>query len=325
MIYKILNKVINFINVCTQKFGDRILQYSIKTQIRRYKRYENVFFIIGIKGSLHIIRICLRFIPHTENIVLILNGMEEYEVEYARKNFNVAGFVIIPKQLKHGEIMDYLFSNMITNFGILDYDCFILDKNYFEKLKKIKENSMGNALFMYHNPVLDVDVPLTHAMSFNTYLIKKLIQEYDIKCSHKQYHKLSDKIKKKLLEIGIDENHLTEDFKDYLDTMRVLFSIGIAEGYPFNWIDRNVVNDVEKNVVFHPGGVSNPTVIHNRWRMRGSYFWQTALANNPDKSLRDYYTRMFGVLPPLDDLEKTMRNDGYTGPWFFNSVKQILS
>lgn len=322
---RITNKTLSLTNQCRTLVHNQLIQHSIDNQFRPLSSRENLLFIIGLKGSLHIIQICLRYVPKTENVVLILNGMEPFEIEYARKNLKVVRIVIVKELLKHGEIMDYLFSNMKTNFGILDYDCFILDPTYFQKIKQIKDNSMGNVLFMYHNPVLGLEVPSTHFMYFNTPLTRKIIKEYEIRCSVKHYKLLSDKIKQKMREIGIDEIHLTEDFKDYLDTMRVLFSVGIAEGYPFHWIDRNVDNDADKNVVFHPGGVSDPRILHNRWRLRGSYFWQSALEKNPDKLLREYYSNIFGPLPSVLYLKEQMIIEGHTGPGFFNSVEKILT
>lgn len=322
---RITNKTLSLTNQCRSLVHNQLIQLSIDNQIRPLRSRENLLFIIGLKGSLHLIQIFLRYVPKSENVVLILNGMDPFEIEYARKNLKVARIVIVKEQLKHGEMMDYLFSNMKTNFSILDYDCFILDPTYFQKIKQIKENSMGNVLFMYHNPVLDLEVPSTHFMYFNTPLTRKIIKEYKIRCSIKEYKHLSDKIKQKMREIGIDENHLTEDFKDYLDTMRVLFSIGIAEGYPFHWIDRNVDNDAEKNVAFHPGGVSDPRILHNRWRMRGSYLWQSVLAKNPDNSLREYYLKLFEPLPSLSYVKEQLIIEGHTGPGFFNSVEKILT
>lgn len=322
---RLINKLKSIEDKLQTLLRNRASKIFINSQLNQLSRHNNLLFIIGLKGSLHIIQICLRYVPKTENVVLILNGMDPFEIEYVRKNLKVARIVVVKEQLKHGEIMDYLFSNMKTNFGILDYDCFIIDPTYFQKIKQIKDNSMGNVLFMYHNPVLGLEVPLTHFMYFNTPLTRKIIKEYEIRCSIKYYKLLSDKIKQKMREIGIDENHLTEDFKDYLDTMRVLFSVGIAEGYPFHWIDRNVDNDADKNVVFHPGGVSDPRILHNRWRLRGSYFWQSALEKNPDKLLREYYSNIFGPLPSVLYLKEQMIIEGHTGPGFFNSVEKILT
>lgn len=322
---RIINKIISLTHQFRSLAHNQLIRRSIDNQFRPLRSRENLLFIIGLKGSLHIIQICLSYVPKTENVVLILNGMDPFEIEYVRRNLNVPRIVIVKEQLKHGQIMDYLFSNTKANFGILDYDCFILDPTYFQKIKQINNNSMGNVLFMYHNPVLDLDVPLTHFMYFNAPLTRKIIKEYKIRCSIKDYTLLSDKIKQKMREIGIDESHLTEDFKDYLDTMRVLFSVGIAEGYPFNWIDRNVENDADKNVVFHPGGVSDPRILHNRWRMRGSYLWQSALVKNPDNSLREYYIKLFEPLPPLSYVKEQLIIEGHTGPGFFNSVEKILT
>ena len=304
---------------------NRLQSAIINFQLHPLRNRENLFYIIGLKGSLHLIQVCLRYIPKTEDVVLILNGMDAYEIDYARKNLNVTRIVIIKEQLKHGEIMDHLFSNMKKNFGILDYDCFVMDGTYFEKIKQVEENSLGNVLFMYHNPVLNLEAPQTHFMYFNAPLARQIIKEYKIKCSSKRYKPLSNKIKNKMREIGIDENNFLEDFKDYLDTMRVLFSIGIAEGFPFNWIDRDIDNNANKNTVFHPGGVSDPRILHNRFRMRGSYFWQSALAMNPDQSLRNYYLQLFGNLPSLSYLKEQLLLEGHTGPAFFDSVERILS
>ncbi len=299
---------------------------GLRKQISNYNKIKDPFFVIGVQGCLHLLDLFLRFVPEDENIILFSSGMDEWELNWAKENLKIKGIVSISTQIKHGNILDYLFTYRKSNFGIMDYDLYIAQPDYFKRLRKIQSSSLGTALFKYDDPNLGLAIPQTHAMFFNTSLVRKLRREYGVKCKNSNYENLSPKIRRSLLQIGVDGTHYPEEkfFKNYFDTTRVLSLLGIANGYYFDFLNTASENDIEKSGVFHVGGVSDPRVTKNRWRVRGSYFWQLVLMNQKDLELRDYYSRLFGVLAPIDELRELLEQDGFTSSSFFTSVDSLI-
>jgi hypothetical protein len=316
----------NGIRMINKKYDEIMLLFAFIGQIRRLEKIVNPIFIIGIKGSLHIIDLCLKFIPNRVNVILILAGMDEWEIDWAKKHLCVSGYIVLDKQLKHGAILDLLFKCRKSNFGIMDYDLFISNPIYFDLMRSINSNSIGNVLFMYEDPNLHVKIPQTFFMFFNALMVRSIMQRFDVSCSVAKYEELSQRVKSKLQSINFDGRNMPEgNFgKDYFDTFRLISLLGLADGYEFNWVNDSIESGLNESGVFHVSGISNPAEVKNRWRRRGSFFWQRSLALHPDLNLRTHYQQLFPNLPTVHDLEQLLRNDGYTGSWYFDSVNELL-
>jgi hypothetical protein len=306
------------------RFKRNFQDYQVIKQIQRVNEVSKPFFVICIPGSLHLVQLFLRFFPKDENVILVLNGLSEPETNWAHGHFSAQRIVTIPELLNHGKVMDLLFGGMDRPFGILDYDLFITNHQLLKQLKNISQDSMGNVLYITKNQTLQLNFPQTFAMFFNTPAVKPIIQKFKLSCQNTRYPKLSSKIQQALSRIGIDATHLPEENKEYFDSTRVLSAVGLSEGYCFLQVDPEIGNSVPDQGVFHVNGVSDPKNISNRWRARGSYFWQTVLNNCSDEFLIDLYQKQYPTLPNFDHITQLLSNDGYTGDWFFNSVRFLL-
>jgi len=293
---------------------------NIEYQLKKYVHINNPIFIILIPGSLHIIDLCLHYIPKSEKIILILNGMNDWEERWARENLHVSGIITIKSLLDHPVVLDILFKIFNRPFGIMDYDSFIIDKAAFGWFKCIKKNSLGNVFFHQRIDKLRINLPHTHAMFFNTIEIKKIMRKHKVNCRRIEYEFLSRRIKNRLSRIGINFNCLPEE--DYnFDTMKLIILLGITEGKEFITLDTS-----DQPVALHIGCVSNnPKKMDSRWSRRASYFWQRALLANDDLFLKSSYQRIYIDLPSLAVLKENLENDGYTSPSFFAKVEKILA
>jgi len=77
-------------------------------------------------------------------------------------------------------------------------------------------------------------------MFLNTPVINEIRKKYKADSNLTHYDSLTNEIKQKLLSIGIDAAHQPEDFKDYIDTAKLWISLGLAEGYLINFIERRI-------------------------------------------------------------------------------------
>lgn len=316
-------------NYTLKKFAYKIRFFSFqrraKKEIRRFQHIKDPFFVICIPGSLHLVDVFLRYFPKNENLILILNGLTKEENLWAKQNFSDRSYVILPKLVHHGVVLDLLLRALKQPFGILDYDLFIKDHTYFDQLKNVQPDTLGNSLFITRNQTLGFQLPQTFAMFFNTPLVRQLIHKYHVSCEAINYSKLSRKIRLQLSKIGIDATHLPEETKKNFDSTRVLTALGLSEGYGFMCNDPDLKNSIIEKGIFHVNGVSDPYNISNRWRMRGSYFWQTGLNRCTDNDLKTLYEDRYPDLPSIETLRSKLISDGYTGDWYFDSVEYILN
>lgn len=285
---------------------------------------NNPYFIVGISGSLHVIELCLRFVPRDIDIVLVANGLDPWELDWARNHFKVKETIVVDRMLNHGDVLDILFEKYPRPFGILDYDCFVLDPTYFYKMQVIDSRSLANGLFDHMNEKLKLEFPETFMLFFNTNSIHKIQQVYQVTSAHYNYFCLSPTVKRRLKTIGIDQAHHPEAYKDYFDTLRLIFSLGYADGYRCNFLERYTTISNPAYKVFHVGGISCPGMPKTKWGTRGVYLWRRLLEEHPDPELRERYWRRYGSFSARELLEINASLAEEIGGEYFDFVETAL-
>jgi len=281
------------------------------------------FFIISIPGSLCLVDLCLKFLPKEQDVVIVANGLEKTELNWIKENLETDEIIKIKWTVDHGAALDLLFDCYDKNFGIIDYDCFVLDASYLDEMKKIDINSMMNALFIYENRKLNLDIPKTYILFFNNEIIRKIKQKFKVNSRIIHYRKLTNQVKKKLLTLGIDQyNHI--DHKNYFDTLRVIYLLGLTEGYRCNYLLKYPAVSSVSQKVFHVGAGNNTEKINNAWNTRGTYLWRRALESCQHKELQDYYYIKYGMMKSWEIFEKVPKICEEIGNGFFEFVNQIV-
>jgi hypothetical protein len=270
-----------------------------RRQLPKLSGIVNPFFVVGLPGCLHVADLCFQCIPDGINSVLVSNGLENWEQQWAREHLKAQSTITLGPTVRHGAVLDLLFDHLSQPFGILDYDCFVFDPAFFHRLTPLAPRSLSNALFKYVNPVSGLEVPETFALFFNTPVIRLLRRRYRVSCDEARYSRLSARVRSRLAEIGIDEHHPPEANKRFFDTFRLLLCLGYADGYACSFVGESPAQPVQRRGVFHVGGVgggirSNCTATN--WELRGSYFWRRALEAHPDEALRRRYSGRYGDL-----------------------------
>lgn len=292
---------------------------KLKKDLVKYKKLEDPVFIILIPGSLHLADLCIRHLPKRQNIILLLNNLSEWEHEWAKSNLVCAGLIHIQCLLDHPVVLNVLFEVINIPFGVMDYDCYLTNKNGFQQFRSIEDNSLGNVVFSEWIDELGFYLPHTHAMFFNTPLLIEVMKKYDVDCRRIAYKDVSAEIKTILQTLGINEKCLPE--KDFnFDTLKLVILLAMTEGKEFSRIEHP-----ENPIAFHIGCASNPERFDNRWRKCASYFWQKALAANNDKSLELYYHNQFPYLPSIKYLKESIDQDCATKADFFWNVEKVLT
>jgi len=318
----------NFINKLYKIYSNTLTNMAIFDAKRNFpdlSNIENPIFIIGLPGSLCLVNLCIKFIPEHQKIVFVSNGLDEWENNWARNKLDVAEIINIKRKISHGSMLDLLFERYPRPFGILDYDCFVLDPSYFLEIQRLKKTTLVNALFVFENKILNLDIPETYFMFFNTPLINKIIEKFQVNSMLTKRDQLSTIVKNRLLSLGIDQSHYPEGHKNYYDTLRLLILLGITEGYKCNFIKRYPTIAKPYNDIFHVGGGHNTGDLTNTWRTRGTYLWRRSLevCNYPE--LQKYYWDRFGWVPSRDIIKQFPEVCKKIGSDFFSFLEEIIN
>lgn len=237
----------------------------------------------------------------------------------------VSKVVNIPRPLTHGTILDLLIFAVKDSFCTMDYDCFVLNETLWDNMFKIGDKYQCNVYFSDFNPDLNLDIPHTCFVTLNTQIYRHLINKYKIGCNQvKKFDQLPLRIKRKLLEVGVDENNLPEKRKDILDTLKALQMIGIAEQYPID--NKGHLSNTWKTGqdIFHVGGTSYwqyPIIVETQ---RGGYFWYRALELQPDEYLRNYYKSEFSVISTEKFLQRIAKTKESLEEEFITYCDEII-
>jgi len=251
-----------------------------KRKLKRLVQQEHTFFMIVMSGGLHVAKIAIEKFPSGFNLVVIGNAFVGDEVEWMAQNLPEYEFINIGARQYHHNILDILFSVWDRNFGIVDYDCFILDSQLISDCVKLGENDSVNAPYKAHkNPKCLFELPDTFLMYFNVLVLKGLIKKYGIGSQLYKWRALPPKVKIRLGSMGLSED-LLPDYKSYLDTTRALLVLGMSCGYQPRFIS-NYNNNEPRSV--HVGDIAKPNTHREIYGIRGSFFWRAALrvSNDP--------------------------------------------
>lgn len=309
------------------------IRYEIATHRTKFRAYanfpdlstiKNPYFIVGIPGCLHVVDLCLKYVPSDIEIVLVSNGLDRFECEWARANLRVSVIIHVDKLLAHGDILDLIFDKFQQPFGILDYDCFVFDSSYFSRLKKIGNNSLFSTLFLHKNQTLGLKYPQTFLMYFNTPLINMVKTEFRVTSKTYYTHNISPGIWKQLKTIGIDQQHFPEEYKDYFDTLRLLLSLGYSKGFTSDFIEEIAGNQQPNDRIFHVGGVSCMGIPKTKWGTRGVYLWRRILEASTDNALRERYWRKYGAMTASEFRKKNWIFSEKIGNEYFDFVEKII-
>lgn len=286
---------------------------------------DNPFFVIIMPGSLQILKKFMQYIPDAVNIVFIFNGLDNWEKNWVQSKYADLHSIVLETTLKHDTVIDLLIDRFRKPFGIIDSDCFVFDSRLFEEMQTISNRTMVNALFLYNNAQLNLDVPQTYFLYINPKPIAEIKARYHINSKPYKYEKLSKKIRKQISKIGIDSTHNPESFKPLFDTLRLIICLGLSDGYQVNYPRKYQSSLLPNQEIYHVGAVYCNDNIKRLTLFRGSYFWRLCLDKSHDPDLIDRYHRKYGSLTSQELLKSNLEFAEYSSTKnFVEFVEKII-
>jgi hypothetical protein len=143
---------------------------------------HNHFYIVVMPNTLHFLLPCLRLIPNTVNVLLILNGVDAWEEKYLRDH--CPGYSIFRlttfghSTLPHGSVVNLLIDHNDSNFGILDHDLYLFNPTILSRLQFEADEVAIGAL--KRGRKVGPEIPATHFLFFNIDLVKKIRKKYRV-------------------------------------------------------------------------------------------------------------------------------------------------
>lgn len=270
--------------------------YAAKQLKDLAKAVHNPFFVIVMPGSLHILKVFMQYAPDTVNFVLILNGVNQWEKTWLQSRYPGFRKITLNTTLSHGLVMDLLIDHFQKPFGMIDYDCFVFEPDYFVKAQVIEEKTILNAFFCLKNDEIDLEIPQTYLLFFNPPVISKIKKKYHVNSKLYKYSDLSRKVRKSLASLGIDSEHLPELSTNLFDTFRVVLLLSTIEGNKVKFINKFPTFSQPNTDIFHIGAVHSNNNIQHFSFFRGSYFWRRCLEKSGEPELIEHYQNRWGKL-----------------------------
>jgi len=238
-----------------KRFNDKVLSTTInKIVIRSFHQKQsanlgNHFYVIVMPNTLHYLIPCLRLLPEDLNVFLVFNGAKHWEQQLIKNEFNNRPsfkLLTLPgSSINHGEVLNLFFYANDKNFGIIDHDLYIFDSNIFKQLG-FENNQSMKAIFSGENQNTKMPYPHTFFLFFNTPVIKKIMDQYQIDA--RIYKKLPKNVESPLLKIGLSNRQFIKDYQNFFDTLHVILGLSYTQNLDVDYIDTNDV--------YHLGGTS---------------------------------------------------------------------
>jgi len=210
------------------------------------------FYLIVMPGVLHFLVPCLKLIPKKIPLFLLFNGTKEWEIQYLNKHFpDIPGLRLktLPAScLAHGDVITLLLKNNNKNFGILDHDLYLFDKEVFTNLE-FETDECLLAIYAEQSDKTGFIYPHTCFLFFNVSLISSLMSRYKIDAN--LYKKVPARLKDKLSGIGLTDGIYLKDYHNFFDTLNLILAMAFTEKLQVHYMDLKVPS---KTV--HVGGTS---------------------------------------------------------------------
>ena len=298
------------------------------TKLNKYKNqfpeFATPILLIAMPGCLCVLARCLDFIPQKKDVVIFCNGLEDWETNYIKEHFRFNFLVTHDNTpFQHSMVLDYVMDAYKKPFIALDYDCFVLEADLFDKMSIIDDDIMVNTVYALKNPDEGLVIPETFFMTVNSPLINMIKSKYKVTSDLIRYDNIPARLIREISKVSIDKDHPIEFFKkEYMDTGRLWMALGLKDGYKFNFIEQFSIK--ETNRCFHIGAGHMNDRFDSYWYIRGSYFWRKALECCHDEEIKKRYYQKYGTMTSAYIRENALPVPFPVENAFYEKVDEIL-
>lgn len=261
-------------------------------------RLQDPVVVVLVSGGLQIAALALGRVPATIPVILVLNGLDRWEVAWVRRNLVCAAAVEFRTIRRHGEVIDLLIDHLQGNFGILDYDCFVLNPAWWGRMTALGPTTAMQGCFPFRAAAGNLALPHTFFLYFHRAVVKGLKEKFGVGAGDLPWERIPAAVQERLATLGYGPGVVPEPDRDFFDTLRILMLLAETEGVPCRLVGDLPGDPIPNDEVFHVGGVSLRHVVFNLWLYRGAYFWRRSLQRFGDPGLAEHYRRRFGEIDP---------------------------
>lgn len=279
----------------------RVLRPFIARRSRRQRREAaaelgasaavNPVVVVLMTGGLHIARLSVSRIPVGRDLIIVSNALAPWEVRWARRHFPARHFLEFSHPWSHAALIDLLVEAFSSNFTLLDYDCFVLQPAWFERIDITDPDEVVRGCFPFPVPGTGIELGHTFLLQLNCRRLRELKARFGIGSEERTWEGLPAGARGAILKTGLGEGIYPESDKAYFDTLRAVVLAGLGEGLRCGLPGRFPPGPVTRAEVVHVGGVVPRASIFNLWLYRGAYFWRLALQACGDDELVGRYRR----------------------------------
>lgn len=216
------------------------------------------FYVIGMPGKIHFLEPCIDMIHDDINLFIILNGVTKNEKKsIAVKYPEIPLFELkslFNRPISHGEVINLLLEGNETNFGLIDHDLYIFNKDIFTRLD-FQEDEYIAGPFALHNKKADITFPATFFLFINTKIVKKIMARYRI--GAQIYSKIPSRLQPALKKMNLGYDNFLKNYLHYFDPFNLIFAMAAYEGY------KAKILKMQKEDMVHLGGKTTDDLLHH--------------------------------------------------------------
>ena len=210
------------------------------------------FYVIVMPQTLHFVLPCLRLVVQEAAVILLLNGVRQWEADLLRARFpDLPQFRVatLPNSsVGHGSMINLLLRHNDRDFGILDHDLYLFDRSVLRQLHFadgefllcLLSDASADGKWVY---------PLTHFLYFRVGIFRNLMERYGV--GAQSYRHIPEPARSRLAALGLGDGETMKSYHDFFDTLHVLIGLAYAEGLAVAQIEM-----VAEDGVYHIGGTS---------------------------------------------------------------------
>jgi len=147
---------------------------------------RDVFYMFFTSGLLHWTLSSLRFVPPEVNVVLIGANLIPEELQWIANHVS-RHFHHVRLAADDKTIWELLWQTNRHHFGWLDIDCFVLNPELFQAMKRIEPDVIANGCWPF-TPRPGIDVLLTYFLFLNVDVIRKVTAALPVSPCTYSYH-----------------------------------------------------------------------------------------------------------------------------------------